>query len=85
MPANSSTFSPVPQEAAQINRELLNAMGERVSRKDFLRILAEATHPICNFSWLLLSLRDQREEILADYSNPAKKTSIPSPRFFPIP
>ena len=75
--SNSSSFSPIPQEAAQINRELLNSLGDKISRKDFLQILAEALYPVCNFSWLLLSLKDQREEMLADYSDAAKKQINP--------
>jgi len=72
MPSTASLHTPIPQEAAQINRELLNALGERVGRKDFLNALAEAIYPSCNFSWLTVSLRDQREEMLADYSSPGK-------------
>ena len=73
MPNSGAQHTPIPQEAAQINRELLNSLGERVGRKDFLHSLAEALYPSCNFSWLTVSLRDQREEMLADYSSPGKK------------
>ncbi len=77
MPTAASSYSPVPQEAAQINRELLNSMAERVGRKDFLRTLADALHPICGFSWLTLNFKEQREEMLADYSARDKRLLNP--------
>lgn len=63
---------PVPQEVAQINRMLLNNLGERVGRKDFLSALAEALYHICGFSWLVIRLGEQSEEMVADYSSPGK-------------
>jgi transcriptional regulator with GAF, ATPase, and Fis domain len=77
LPISANSYVAIPPEAAQINRDLLNALGERVGRKDFLGTLAEALHPSCNFSWLVLSLREQREEMLADYSHPDKKQLNP--------
>lgn len=68
-----TSYETVPQEAAQINRALLDELGERVGRKDFLSALAEVLYPICGFSWLVLRMREHRDEMVADYSNPDKK------------
>ena len=77
MQDSSTIYAPVPPEAVYINQQLLASLGERVGRKDFLTTLADALHPSCNFSWLIINLRDQREELLADYSHPVKKQINP--------
>ncbi|MDR3037780.1 MAG: sigma-54 dependent transcriptional regulator [Candidatus Adiutrix sp.] len=66
----------------QINRELLNNLAGKTGRRDFLRDLAEALHPVCRFSWLFLTLRDLREGLLADYSTIHQKRLNP---FAPVP
>lgn len=73
MSESVAIYAPVPPEAVHINQKLLGSLGERVGRKDFLTTLSEALYPSCNFSWLIISLRDQREELFADFSNPDKK------------
>lgn len=65
--------APAPPEVVHINQVLLNSLGDRVGRKDFLTTLADALFPSCDFSWIIIRLRDQQEELLADFSNPAKK------------
>ena len=77
MSTQEHAYLPIPQEAVQINQELLGSLGERTGRKDFLRTLAEVLHPSCNFSLLTISLRDQREEMFADFSIPDKKRINP--------
>ena len=77
MPTMDHTYPPIPQEAAQINRALLSSLAERTGRKDFLQTLANVLHPSCNFSLLTISIRDQREEMFADFSTPGKRQINP--------
>lgn len=73
MSDSAAIHTPVSPEAVYVNQQLLSSLVERVGRKDFLTTLAESLYPSCDFSWLIISLRDQREELFADFSNPVKK------------
>jgi transcriptional regulator with GAF, ATPase, and Fis domain len=73
----SSNCQPGPPEAAQINREILGALAGRAGRKNLLTVLADSLYPSCNFSWLIISLLEQREEMFIDYSLPGKKLVNP--------
>lgn len=64
-------------DTAQINQALLDSLAERANRKDFLRTLAEALFPFCNFSWLTVSLDGQNECLSADFSSPGKEQINP--------
>ena len=72
MPETRNIYTPVPQEVSQVCGEVLNSLAERTGRKDFLRVVAESLYPVCRFSWLTISLREQPEEMFADFSNPDK-------------
>ncbi|MDR2724551.1 MAG: sigma-54 dependent transcriptional regulator [Candidatus Adiutrix sp.] len=57
----------------RISRNLLSGLAGKTGRRDFLRDLAEALQPVCRFSWLTITLRDQRDGLLADYSGSLPK------------
>ena len=57
----------------QLSRNLLSALAGKTGRRDFLRDLAEALQPVCRFSWLTITFRDQRDGLLADYSSQPHK------------
>ncbi|UQZ88794.1 hydrogenase [Deltaproteobacteria bacterium Smac51] len=77
LPDTGSAYPNATLEAAHINQELLDSLAERANRKDFLRTLADALHPVCNFSWLTVSLQGQGEEMFADFSAPGKRQINP--------
>ena len=56
-----------------IRRNLISGLAAKTGRLEFLSELAEALHPICRFSWLAITFRDQRDGLLADYSGPRRK------------
>lgn len=84
MPDSVKSLPQMPPEAAEIGRQLLQSMSGAVVRADFLHTLAEALHPVCCFSWLTISIKDEEDqEMFADFSSTEQRFYNPCSVSYP--
>ena len=63
----------------RIKRNLLNGLAGKTGRREFLSDLAEALYPVCRFTWLAITIRNQRDGLLADFSGSHHKFNLFAP------